>query len=144
MKLAVRIATVLCVAGVVNLAPLCAQPGLGPGRTGRYYNTATETKTSGTIAEVREYKRGSVSSIHLVLKSEAETIDVHLGPSAYIANQGFAFAKGDTIQVLGSRVKIGTDSALIAREVTKDRKKLTLRDATGRPLWARAGRRVTG
>ena len=79
-----------------------------------------------------------------MVKSETETLDVHLGPSAYISGQGFAFAKGDAIEILGARTTIGAQQAIIAREVTKDGKKLILRDATGRPRWAGPPRRVTG
>lgn len=144
MKSVPRFALLLCLAGAFSLPALVAQPASGPGRAVRNYDLSTETMVSGSIADIQHYQRGRAGSIHLVLKSDKGTIDVRVGPSAYVASQGFVFAKGDALQVFGSRVTIGTDSAIIAREITRDGKKLILRDATGRPLWARAARRVTG
>jgi hypothetical protein len=49
------------------------------------------------------------------------------------------FAKGDQVEVIGSKVK-GTDTeVVIAREVKKDGKVLTLRNAQGIPAWRRGG-----
>jgi len=62
---------------------------------------------------------------------------VHLGPTGFLAKSGFTLAKGDHIEVLGSRVKVGATDALLAREVLKDGKTLVLRDANGIPKWSR-------
>jgi hypothetical protein len=65
---------------------------------------------------------------------------VRLGPATYVQNQGFTFAKGDKVEIVGSKVTVGGVDVLIAREVTKDGKKLALRDTSGRPMWSRGGR----
>ena len=140
----VRIAILFCSAGALILPAAFAQPGKGAGKTARYYDPAAETTISGTILDVQQYQRGRVPGVHLVLKVESGTVDVRLGPSTYISNEGFVFAKGDTVQILGAKTRNGAQAAIIAREVTKDGKKLILRDTTGRPLWAGAARRVTG
>ncbi|MBZ5577068.1 MAG: hypothetical protein LAP40_10960 [Acidobacteriia bacterium] len=65
-------------------------------------------------------------------------------PAAEATVTGTILTKGDAIEILGARTTIGAQQAIIAREVTKDGKKLILRDATGRPRWAGPPRRVTG
>ncbi len=115
-----------------------AQPPRGMPR----YDPSTETRVAGTVQDVIQPQRGRGwyrTGTHLMVKSGDEILDVHLGPSSYISSQGFTFAKGDSVEILGSKVVVDGKNAIIAREVTKDGKKLTLRDSTGRPMWA--GRR---
>lgn len=108
-------------------------PPPAPGQ--RMYNPGTETTLKGTVEEVltQAGKRGR-SGIHLNLKVDQQIYNVHVGPSFYISAQQFSFAKGDTLEVTGS--KIGADT-LIAREIVKDGKTLTLRDSQGLPKWRR-------
>lgn len=126
-----------CALMALAVAVAFAQPRKA--RQARIYNPATEQTISGEVQDVQLTQRGRVSGMHLAVKTDAGTVDVRLGPSDYIKNQGFTFAKGDTVEVVGSKVTVAGVEALIAREVTKDGKKLTLRDTTGRPMWA--GRR---
>ncbi len=100
------------------------------------YDASTETTITGTVQDVLHPQMGRMNGTHLLVKTETETIEAHVGPSDFVTGEGFSFAKGDSVQVLGSRVTIDGKAALIAREVTKDGKTLTLRDKTGRPLWA--------
>ena len=129
------------------LALLAALPAWaqGPGRQdrSRHYNPATETRETGTVEDVREVggSRGWAGT-HILLKTDKEDLDVHLGPTAYLAESGFTFAKGDQIEVLGSRVKVGETDAMLAREIKKNGRTLVLRDANGIPKWSRAGRGV--
>jgi hypothetical protein len=124
------------------LALLATLPALaqGPGRHGRahHYNPATEVRETGTVEDVREVTgyRGWPGT-HILLKTDKEDLDVHLGPTAFVTQSGFTFAKGDRIEVLGSRVKVGATDALLAREIKKDGKTLVLRDANGIPKWSR-------
>jgi len=126
-----------CIAAV----PSVGQPA-NPGMRMPRYDSSTETNIKGTVEDVLhpQYssRRGNMG-IHLMVKTETGTIEVHLGPSSYVTQQGFAFAKGDAVEVAGSKVTIAGAPAVIAREVVKDGKTLTLRDKTGRPKWA--GRR---
>lgn len=114
----------------------------GPGPRGRLYDPATETTISGTVDKVTTVDRGGTwQGVHLSLKSGEETYDVHAGPSAFISNKGFTFAAGDKVEVLGSKVTLNNAPALIAREIRKNGKSITLRDSSGIPLWAGQGRR---
>jgi len=107
----VRLAILLCSAGTLVLPALAAQPGKGVARPTPRYDPAAETIVSGTILDVQQYQRGRVPGMPLIVKSEAETLDVHLGPSTYISSQGFAFAKGGTIELLGSKTSFGAQQA---------------------------------
>ncbi len=91
----------------------------------------------GSVEEVQQLKgpRGWAGS-HLSLKTDTGTIDVHAGPSWFLTQNKIAFAKGDQIQVTGSKVKFGASDALIAREIMKDGKTITLRNAQGIPAWS--------
>jgi hypothetical protein len=44
-------------------------------------------------------------------------------------------AKGDALDILGSRVTIDGEAVLLAREVKTGDNTWTLRDQSGRPLW---------
>lgn len=108
----------------------------------RDYDPGTETTVTGKVEQVKQVSgRRGWSGTHLVLKTEAGAMEVHAGPSSYLSGQGFAFAAGDQVEVLGSKVKMGESEALIAREIKKDGKTLVLRNAQGVPQWA-GGRRA--
>jgi hypothetical protein len=130
-------------AAVALLAlPLAAAQAGGRGRPGRLYNPATVITVTGTVDDVQQVTRGrGWQGTHLTLNTGKETVDVHLGPSSFLADKQFTFAKGDRIEVTGSKVKFGDADALIAREVKKGGKTLVLRDADGIPQWSRGPRR---
>jgi hypothetical protein len=120
--------------------PLLAQGG-GPGKGMRNYDPKTEVTVQGAIEDVQQQSgKTGWSGTHLMLKTDGATLDVHVGPSSYIAKKQFTFAKGDTIEVVGSKVTISGKEVLLAREITKDGKTLVLRNAEGIPEWS-GGRR---
>lgn len=110
----------------------------GPGNGGRNYDPKSEVKLSGTIDDIQQHAgRHGWMGIHLMLKTDTGTVEVHVGPAAYVSEQKLTFAKGDTIEVLGSKVKLNTGDAVLAREITKEGKTVAFRDAQGIPLWSR-------
>ncbi len=131
---AVAIAVIVVGVGWVALAQ--AQRGA------RNYNPQTEVTVKGTVEEVQQQAgRRGWAGTHLLLKTDAGSLPVHVGPSAYIAKQQFSFAKGDQIEVLGSKVSLNGSETLLAREITKEGKTLVLRNPQGIPEWAGGGRR---
>ncbi len=103
----------------------------------RNYDPSTETTVKGTVEEVKQVAgKHGWNGTHLLLKTETGRLEVHVGPSSYIGEQGFTFAKGDALEVLGSKLKLGTGEALIARQIKKGDKTLLLRNAQGIPEWA--------
>jgi hypothetical protein len=76
----------------------------------------------------------------LLLKTAQETVEVQLGPSDYVDQQGLGLAAGNQVQVKGSRLTRAKKTFIVAAEVRKGDKVLRLRDETGRPMWARSRR----
>lgn len=112
----------------------------GRGMRNPVYDASTETTIKGTVTDVQKVEHRN-SGIHLSMKSENGPVEVHLGPSWYIDSKHFSFAKSDEISVTGSLLKSEGTRILIAREVVKDGKTLTLRDKQGVPLWSRSRQR---
>jgi hypothetical protein len=128
-------------------APLLAQPKGGGGSSPRY-DLATEATVTGTVESVEQIAspsggrgRRGLGGTHLTLKSSAETLEVHLGPTAFLNEKKVAIAKGDTLTIVGSRVTVDDDRVFIAKEVRKGDSAWTLRDAAGLPLWRGRGGR---
>lgn len=121
-----------------------AQMGPGPGKHMTNYDPKSEGTMSGTVDRVIQESghRGSHGT-HLLLKTDSGTIEVHVGPTDYIAGKQFSFATGDVVEVIGSKIKMQDQDALIAREIKKAGKTLVLRNAQGIPNWSRGRRSLT-
>lgn len=139
----------LCVLTILA-AGVWAQPGKGrmagwgPGDPyNRMYNPQTVETLSGTVEKVDRFTpgRGMSYGIHLLLKTDQETIPVHLGPGWYVEAQEVKVSPGDKVEVTGSRITFEGKPAIVASVVKKDGKTMTLRDANGVPVWAGRGRR---
>lgn len=104
----------------------------------RMYNPATVETLKGTVEAIDKITpmKGMHHGIHLRLKTDGETIPVHLGPSWFIERLDTTIEKGDTLEVKGSRVTMMGTPAIIAAEVKKGDKTLVLRDSAGIPAWA--------
>lgn len=103
----------------------------------RNYNPQTGTTITGTITAVEQQTgRRGWNGTHLEIKTGSETVSVHLGPSWFLAKQGVAFAEGDQVEITGSKMEMGGMPVVLAREVKKDGKTVTLRDEQGLPLWS--------
>ena len=104
----------------------------------RMYNSQTVETITGEVVSVDEITptKGMSSGVHVVVKTDKETIAVHLGPGWYIENQDVTIAPGDKIEVKGSRITFEGKPALIAAEVKKGDEVLMLRDANGFPAWS--------
>jgi hypothetical protein len=80
--------------------------------------------------------RGMYYGIHLMVKTDKETIAVDLGPGWYIERLDTKIENGDKVEVKGSRVTFAGKPAIIAAEVKKGDNVLTLRDNTDIPAWS--------
>jgi hypothetical protein len=80
--------------------------------------------------------RGMHTGVHVQLRTETESVSVHLGPSWYIENQDSELEPKDSVEVRGSRVLVDGKPAIIAVEVKKGDQTLKLRDEAGTPYWA--------
>jgi hypothetical protein len=135
-------AALILTTSIAFAAPWKGWRGSGGWGTGsqynRMYNPATVETLSGTVEAVDKITpmKGMYSGIHLVLKTDKETISVHLGPEWYIERLDTKIQKGDAIEVKGSRVTFAGKPAIIAGEVKKGDSTLVLRDSAGIPAWA--------
>jgi hypothetical protein len=104
----------------------------------RMFNPATVETVSGVVESVDKTRpmKGMHSGIHIVLKTDKETIAVHLSPEWYIERQDVKLEKGDKVEVKGSRITFNDKPAIIAAECKKGDSVLILRDSTGVPAWA--------
>ncbi|RJP75654.1 MAG: DNA-binding protein [Candidatus Abyssobacteria bacterium SURF_17] len=136
----------LCVAVILITATFFTNAfaqgmGGGWGRNAEYqrmYDPDTVETLSGVVVKVAYITpmRGMGQGVHLQLKTDDDTISVHLGPKWYLENQDVQIRKGDQITVKGSRITFNEKPALIAAEIEKGDEILTLRDENGFPMWA--------
>jgi hypothetical protein len=106
----------------------------------RMYDPNTVVTVKGTVEDVEHITpmKGMSYGVHLKLKTDTETISVHLGPGWFVERQDMTIAKGDTIEVTGSKITFKGAPAIIAADVKKGETLLKLRDGNAMPLWAGA------
>jgi hypothetical protein len=102
---------------------------------GHAYDVTTVETLRGTVVGMDRIDRGMSSGVHALIKTDTETIPVHLGPHWFVEQQE-ALAAGDVVEVTGSRVTVDGKPALIAAEVRKGEASLKLRDPDGFPVWS--------
>lgn len=113
--------------------------GWGPGgQYGRLYDVKSVETVSGEVTGMEEMTpfKGMGRGVHLMLETDKESISVHLGPAWYVERQDTEITVGDKIEVKGSRIAYEGKPAIIAAEIRKGDEVLTLRDASGIPMWA--------
>lgn len=122
------------------------QPRHAPGMHMPMYDTSTEATFRGTVQSVEAAAPSpgrmsggmhGMGGTHVLLKTASGTLAVHLGPSSYLNEQNVRIQEGDEIEVIGSRIRLGSEEFVLARQVTRGDDTWTLRDASGRPMWGR-------
>ena len=120
--------------------------GRGPGsQPSRQYNLSTVETLRGEVVSVDKIplQRGTSYGVHLKVKTDKETIPVHLGPGWYLDKQPVQIKPQDQVTVTGSRITYQGKPAILAAEVQKGGETLKLRDQNGIPLWS-GGKRGGG
>lgn len=125
-----RALAVLCFGAAVAAAPALAQaPPKAP-----EYDAAAEVTVRGEVTEIHESKVATDHpGLHLILKNEEETLEIHACPVRFLSELEFTIAIGDKLSLVGSRPKKG--GVIVAREITKGQLSLILRDKKGVPNW---------
>lgn len=105
---------------------------------GRMYDPETVETLKGDVVSVDRVTpmKGMSYGIHAQVKTEKETISVHLGPAWFIENQDIEIVSGERVEVKGSRVSFDGETVIIAAEVRKGNESLILRDENGFPVWS--------
>jgi hypothetical protein len=118
------------------------------------YDPNNEAILTGTVADIRgggPGRLGWLMRVHtfglghkpaddkqLLMKTDTDTIRIHLGPTAFLNSQKIEIKEGDRLVVTGSRVTLGDSQVVLAREIRKGDTVWTLRNAAGQPLWSTA------
>ena len=108
------------------------------------YDTTTNVDVMMVVADVKEVAAGSpLAGQHLIVRPEAarsgsETTDVYLAPDDYLKDFNTHFAKGDRLQVKGSKLKYNGGPLILAREVRMETTTVYLRDDHGVPYWKKS------
>ena len=102
------------------------------------YNVNTGETITGEVIKVDKLSQGKgmAHGIHLLVKTNKETISVHLGPGWFMDKQKIKINPKDKVTFTGSRITFRGSPAIIASEITKGNKTLTLRDKNGYPVGA--------
>lgn len=148
MKKNVYIMTVMLSLGALLIAAeSSAQRGMGWKGSGgwgmgtaygRMFNPATVETLSGEVISLDRMipMKGMSYGVHLTLKTDKETVSVHMGPAWFLDNQEITIQPKDKITVKGSRITFEGKPAIIAAEVKKGGDILKLRDENGYPAWS--------
>ncbi len=130
--------TLLASFAVLLIAGSVFAQGMGQ-RRAFYYDQSTVTTISGTIQSVDTLsgRGGNFQLIQLTVKDTSGTIAVNIGPAFYLDQQKILFKVGDAVEVTGSKVQFNGTDVILAAQVKGGGKTITLRDDSGRPVWAR-------
>ena len=111
--------------------------GMGTGY-GKMYNLKTIVTISGEVVSVDKITpiNGMYYGIHMTVKTDKETISVHMGPGWFIENQDIKIEPKDKVEVRGSRITFEGKPAIIASDIKKGEETLKLRDEYGFPVWS--------
>jgi hypothetical protein len=71
----------------------------------------------------------------VTLQTASESIEVHLGPTVRLRENGINLAVGDPVEILGSRVTMRGVPTLLARQIKKGETTWTLPAGMGPLLW---------
>lgn len=100
------------------------------------YNPATVIDIIARVDSIHEVALPDpLSGIHLTVTADGHTIEVFLGPTAFVKEFQDLFTKGTRLQIVGSKVRRGASDILLAREIRRQSATLYLRDKQGRPFW---------
>ena len=102
------------------------------------YDKSAEIDLMAVVTDAREVSRDApLIGIYISVRSESDApFEIYLGPSDFVKGFEITFNKGNRVHIFGSKVKVGGNSVVLAREVRKNESTLYLRDLKGEPYWA--------
>ena len=101
------------------------------------FDAANQTTVKGIIDQISDYEcpiSGSMGA-HLSVRNSDGTVEVHLAASKFLKEYGIVFAKGDAVQITGTKATFDGKPALLARQVIVGDRTYSFRDDKGIPLW---------
>lgn len=124
-------ALLLVVAGVALAGEKPATPSDTPS-----YDTRAEYAVKGTVVGVRVHDSVlGYKDTHIILTTVQGEMEVHVGPSSFLAKRGFEVSPGEEVLVIGSKTVYEGKPVLVARQIRKGYRNVTLRGMKGNPTW---------
>jgi hypothetical protein len=121
----------------VTAALASPEAALGDGSAPvRMWNPATVATVTGTVEAVERVEMGGWSCLRLRLVTPQGALQVRVGPDGFVAETKVVFAKGDKLEVKGSRLKFAGEDSMVAAEILRGAERIVLRDPAGKPAWA--------
>lgn len=104
----------------------------------QHFERGNREKLNGTVVRMERIVPlpGMADGYGLTLRTREQPMSVHLGPVWYLERQDFPIEVDDVVEVLGVRVVLEGQTVLLATEVRKKGKVLSLRSEAGLPLWS--------
>jgi len=101
------------------------------------YRLGTETTVSGTVTRLftKTGQRGTPRQRATLKQADDSTIDIHIGPTSFIADKKMMPKIGDQLTVTGSRVVEDTRPLVVVRRIVRGSQVLDMRKADGTRLW---------
>jgi hypothetical protein len=99
------------------------------------WDASAVTQVQGKVEEVQAVGPAGHGT-HLVLSVGSDRLEVMVGPSGWLSEQGMTIEKGDDLEVKGARLDRRGTTVMVAQELSKGDRTVTLRDADGTPRWA--------
>lgn len=125
---------VLAGLAIVWIATTAAKPAPDTPR----YDPDREYTLKGTVVETRTHSSTvGYEDMHLMLDTGHGVFEVHLAPVAFLTERGVLPAKGDEIQITGSKVIWQGADVVVAREIVRTGRVVAVRSADGAQLWSR-------
>jgi hypothetical protein len=112
---------------------------------GPVYDTATVIDVMATVVDTWEVRKPDrLDGIYVTVQMSSGMLDVYLGPADFVRMFGVIFARGDKVELIGSRVMTENGEIVLAAEVYSRDATLILRDKDGTPYWTNWGKRPKG
>ena len=104
----------------------------------RLYDSHRVVTLKGAIQRIEKIVplKGMGEGVYFLLKTDSETIPVHLGPVWFVEKQPLHLAAQDVVGVTGSRVPCDGKPVILAATVKRGNETAQYRKVTGSPLWA--------
>src|ERR1700730_14410338 len=104
------------------------------------YDVARETIIQGLVVSYTEDSSEPPMGAHVAVQTGGATVDVHLGPAAYLRSNHFSLSAGDPVRFVGVSISTKKGDVFLARLVQNGKQALALRSPNGFLLAATAAR----
>jgi len=104
--------------------------------TAAKYDVKDETTLSGTVTSiVTQPRKGMLLGGHLMLSTSSGAVDAYLGPFAFMGGNPLSVSIGESVQVVGETMKLGSSQVFVTRTVTAGSQTYTIRNQNGFPRF---------